>query len=74
MLLYSEHSHKICYTDLHSLTEDTSFITVPSTLCLPSSSWVPDLNLNRSLKPIDVRDSIQVLLALKILFQISINS
>ena len=52
MLLYSEHSHKTCSTDSHSHSQKNKLYYCSSTTyMLPSSSFRPDLNLNKSLKP-----------------------
>ena len=54
--VYSEHSHKTCSTDLHSHSQKNKlhYCFQYYSVCLPNSSfrpWVPDLNLNKSLKP-----------------------
>ena len=47
-------------TCTHTHKEDKFYYCFYIALCLPSSSfkpWVPDLNLNKSLEPMHVRDS-----------------
>ena len=73
MPLYSDLFYRLALTPTIWLQNTYSFTIVTIVLCLPSSSfrpWVPDLNLSKS----HVKRSIQVLLALKILFQLSIHS